>query len=270
MYFCKQVMSKMKIGIVGLGWLGLELGKAFQKSGHSVWGTVRSAEKSKEISKLNIQAFTWQFPDAPDSEILKLTQETDLLILTLPPSTFAKVGLHTYSEVLNEWLERLPIKTKIIFTSSIGVYPDDSEDASEGSSLKENHPIVLAENKLMNNAHSRVTILRLAGLIGEDRNPVRFLVKKEQNDAPGKPVNLIHRLDIVSIVERIIQMDYFGEILNVVHPDHPSRKEYYSKMAKQLNLPAPQFTQREEVLTYKIVNCSKLVRHLGYNQFVEL
>jgi nucleoside-diphosphate-sugar epimerase len=270
MYFCGQVMRKLKIGIVGLGWLGLELGKSFQKSKHSVWGTVRSDQKAKELSGQDMSVHPWQFPEEPSASILALAMETDVLILTLPPSNFTKEDPKNYAEVLNAWKERCSAQTKIIYTSSIGVYPDDLENATEDSSLKENHPIVLAENTLLKNTRSRVTILRLAGLIGEDRNPVRFLVKKEENDTPSKPVNLIHRLDIIGVIKMILEKNYFGEILNVVHPNHPSRREYYCKMAELLNLPTPQFTQKEEKMNYKVVNCSKLASHLGYNQFLEL
>ena len=79
--------------------------------------------------------------------------------------------------------------------------------------MNENQPIVAehkvsnAENALKSWGENRLCILRLGGLISEDRNPAKFLATKEINDKPDKRVQLIHRNDIVGVVKMVIKKE---------------------------------------------------------------
>lgn len=260
-------MQTKQIGIVGLGWLGYDLGLSLDQLGYSVWGTVRSNAKRDELlEKTNFPILPWSYPEVFGEKMLPLLQETDVLIITLPPSGFEN---DNYEKCIEALIQVCSDTTKIIFTSSIGVYKQE-EKVDEESKVDPTTPLAKAEAVVQTNARSDWTILRLGGLIGEDRNPVHYLVKKELNLDAEKPVQLIHKKDILKIVERILEKNEFPGILNLVHPDRPTRKIYYSTQAKQLALPEPQFATNEPGKTYKEVNCSKLVAGFGFKEFEPL
>jgi nucleoside-diphosphate-sugar epimerase len=58
---------------------------------------------------------------------------------------------------------------------------------------------------LQGNSRFKTTILRFGGLIGEDRNPIRFLAGRENLENPDAPINLIHQTDCIGIILRIIE-----------------------------------------------------------------
>jgi hypothetical protein len=59
---------------------------------------------------------------------------------------------------------------------------------------------------------------------------------------PDAPINLIHLDDCIGMISAIIENEYWGKIVNGVTPFHPARREYYSKKAAELQLPALQFS----------------------------
>jgi len=85
-------------------------------------------------------------------------------------------------------------------------------------------------------------------LYGGSRNPVRFLAGRKDLNNGTAPVNLIHREDCIGILKAIIGQDAFGYIFNAVIPQHPSKKEYYTKQAVTLGLEPPTYnTNIQEV-----------------------
>ncbi len=125
---------------------------------------------------------------------------------------------------------------------------------------------------MQNNPNFKTTVLRFGGLIGEDRHPIKFLAGRENLENPEAPINLIHQLDCIGIIEAIIchpeisgQNDKlsFGEIFNAVAPFHPTRKVYYSQKALELNLPKPEFNENKPSVG-KIISSEKVTTILGY------
>jgi nucleoside-diphosphate-sugar epimerase len=155
--------------------------------------------------------------------------------------------------------------SKVIFVSTTSVYPESLFEATEDYSwskedlLKET---VLAEIELTKNLRERLTILRLAGLIGPNRHPVRFLAGKENLPNGNSPVNLIHLEDVIGLIEKIVKEKYWGEIVNGCFPSHPTRKEYYQNAAIELNLNQPLFQESSEI--GKLVKSEKSISHLNY------
>jgi hypothetical protein len=50
------------------------------------------------------------------------------------------------------------------------------------------------------NSRFKTTVLRFGGLIGEDRNPFKFIAGRENMDNPDAPINLIHQADCIGII----------------------------------------------------------------------
>lgn len=263
-------LQKSRIGILALGWLGLSLAEHLSLAGAKVWGSVRSTAKRDLLAEdVRIETIVWENEAGISKELALALSSTDVLILNLPPRVFQN---QRYAEGLLQFLPFLPSEAKVLFTSSTGVYPDHLLDAKEDHifRVEDMNPILEAENRLKESCGNRLTIMRLAGLIGSDRHPVYHLVKKETNVHPEKSVNLIQRQDVLSVIEKVISSDYFDETLNVCHPYHPSRKSYYENAAIQFNLPKPHFTQSSLSEADKVVNSQKLVHKLGFNNFTSL
>lgn len=263
-------LKGLHIGIISLGWLGEKLASHLVEKGAEPWGTVSSEEKSIRISENSkIEALVWKSEEGISDPLKSRLSTTDVLILNLPPSVFQK---ESYANGLSHFIPFLNESAKVIFTSSSSVYPEHLKDAVETYVFKEGeiNRIGEAEVELTKILKRKLTILRLAGLIGEDRHPVHYLVKKEKNDHPNRPINLIHRKDIIQIFEKIVRLDYFGEIFNVCHPEHPTRKVYYTMKAEQFNLSKLHFSQPILNGVDKVVNCDKLMSKLKYTKFIEL
>ncbi len=118
-------------------------------------------------------------------------------------------------------------------------------------------------NFLQKNQNFKTTILRFGGLIGTDRQPVKFLAGKENLKNPDAPVNLIHQNDCISIIEAIITQSKWNEVFNAAAPFHPSRKEYYTQKAKELNLALPIFSSEKSDIK-KTISSEKIQNQLNY------
>jgi hypothetical protein len=151
---------------------------------------------------------------------------------------------------------------------SLETFGDDNDLVTEDSPLNPDteggRQLAIVENVLQKNRHFQTTILRFGGLIGEDRNPVRFLSGRENIENPNAPINLIHQDDCIGIIEKIIALNSWNKTYNAVTPFHPSRKEYYSQKATELNLALPKFAASNTV-TGKTILSDYLIKSLQHS-----
>ncbi|OYX82684.1 MAG: NAD(P)-dependent oxidoreductase, partial [Flavobacteriales bacterium 32-34-25] len=101
------------------------------------------------------------------------------------------------------------------------------------------------------------------GLIGEDRNPARFLAGKENVPNPEAPINLIHLEDCIGIIQKIIATNSWNTTLNAVTPFHPTRKEYYTQKSIAENLVPPTFNHEIPSIGKTILS-DYLIQKLNY------
>jgi nucleoside-diphosphate-sugar epimerase len=252
-----------KIAIIGCGWLGLPLAISFLNDSYTVIGTSTTVEKANRLNQLGIEGCCWKFSDGFSKNQLSFLNEVDVLILNVPPS---KAGSElTYSNALLKLSTFLPEKSKVIFVSTTSVYPDTIVDASEEyrwieeDLLKET---VQAEVLLTAFLKERLTVLRLAGLIGPNRHPVNSLTSKTNIPNGNSPVNLIHLEDVIGLIKQIISCEFWGEVVNGCYPIDVSRQEYYQKSAAHFNLQQPEFLSSS--LQTKRVSSKKSIDLLNY------
>jgi NAD dependent epimerase/dehydratase family enzyme len=124
--------------------------------------------------------------------------------------------------------------------------------------------LAIVESLLQKNSYFDTTILRFGGLIGEDRNPVRFLSGRENIENPDAPINLIHQDDCIGIIEKIIDLHSWNETYNAVAPFHPTREEYYTQKATDLNLALPKFAASNTIVGKTILS-DTLINSLQYS-----
>lgn len=255
-------MKTLNITIIGCGWLGLPLGIALVNKGHRVYGSCKSTNKLPKLENVGIHSFLFDLGTNtridPD-----ITSTTNVLIVMLPP--VRKDHIHFYGEGLVALCKQFPSVQGVIFTSSTGVYPQIDGNFDEGYTFKENErnsSLFQAETALRNELKAKLTILRLGGLVGPNRHPIFRLAGKLGLKNPECPVNLVHQKDVLTIIEQLIEHQKFGDIFNVVHPDHPSRKSYYTAMALRHKLVPPEFKDTNDIK--RLINGQKIEHLLDF------
>ncbi len=258
---------KNTISILGCGWLGLPLAEFLISKGFYVKGSTTSSDKLSRLSSKNIDPFLLELNPELTGEGRKDFFDAEILIIDIPPGGGDdKVSFHPkqIESVLSEVKESSI--SKVIFISSTSVYgnvnqvvTEDNElspDKESGKALQIVEEMIFAENSI------KKMIIRFAGLIDNDRNPVKFFAGRENIPGGKVPVNLIHRKDCINILYQVIMQNTWNEIFNACSDLHPSKKEFYTAAAEKLNLPAPIFIDTND--SFKIVNSEKLKRYLGY------
>lgn len=236
-----------QISILGCGWLGLPLAKALLKKGFLVKGSTTSMEKIPLIKTAGIEPFIIQLEEEKISEsITDFLADSQILIVDIPPKLRGNSNENFVAKIatLIPFIENSTIE-KVLFVSSTSVYGEDNGLVTDETPLNPDseggRQLAIVEGLLQKNSRFETTILRFGGLIGEDRNPVRFLSGRENIENPDAPINLIHQEDCIGIIEKIIELDSWNKTYNAVAPFHPTRKEYYTQKATDLNLALPKF-----------------------------
>ncbi|MBP6557839.1 MAG: SDR family oxidoreductase [Flavobacterium sp.] len=258
-----------KISILGCGWLGLPLAKALLKKGFSVKGSTTSMEKISLLQSAGIEPFIIQLEEEKISEsITDFLADSQILIVDIPPKLRGNSTENFVAKIatLIPFIEKSTIE-KVLFVSSTSVYGEDNELVTEVTPLNPDseggRQLAIVESLLQKNSHFETTILRFGGLIGEDRNPVRFLSGRENIENPDAPINLIHQDDCIGIIKKIIALNSWNETFNAVAPFHPTRKEYYTQKAADLNLALPKFVASNTIVGKTILS-DKLIKSLQY------
>ncbi|MFW5760543.1 MAG: SDR family NAD(P)-dependent oxidoreductase [Cyclobacteriaceae bacterium] len=253
-------MNKI-VSIFGCGWLGLPLAEHLMKEGYQVKGTTTTAGKIDILKQKGIEPYHALLE--PDLQISGQDFfETDILIINIPPSTYKQGPDFHPRQIasLTAHTKQFEIE-KILYISSTSVYPETNNEVDESLELSiENDrqkALLLAEKELLK-TYPRATILRCGGLMGYDRQPVRFLTMSSLSKSKKSldtPVNYIHRDDVVKIIKLLLKKECPGEIFNLVAPMHPLRKDFL----KEIN------TEDQIKPSYKIVSSTKIVQFLGYS-----
>lgn len=270
-----------QISILGCGWLGLPLAKALLENGFAVNGSTTSNEKLSVIENLGIQPFLIALESNNVSgNIETFLQGSKTLIIDIPPklrgnskdpSSALRMTFVGKIKTLIPFIEKSSIEN-VLFISSTSVYGDDNSSVTEETKpnpdTESGKQLVLAEQLLQSNSNFKTTTLRFGGLIGEDRHPIHFLAGRKNLENPEASINLIHQDDCIGIILEILRQaqndkSVWNETFNAVTPFHPSRKEYYTQKAKDLNLVQPEFNYENPTFGKTILS-SKVENVLGY------
>ncbi|KXI29546.1 SDR family oxidoreductase [Paraglaciecola hydrolytica] len=263
----------MQISIVGCGWLGQPLAQQLLKSGHNIVATCRSKAKLQQLQQLGLLVQQFNLGDELNKETMQAVLQSDLLILNVPPG-----GKHIQADFFIEHMCNLVKQAKfkgtqnLFFISTTAVYGEAQGEIIEQSVCQ---PTTLSgqahlqiEQCVLDVFKHNACILRLAGLVGQERHPAKHLAAKTDLANPLQRVNLVHQQDVIEAIKLIMQGQHFGHILHLCANDHPSRQTYYQWACSKLNLVEPTFLPSEEDKTGKQINaqwtCNKLGLELKY------
>ena len=256
------------VAIVGLGWLGLPLALHLKELGWCVKGSKKSPEDAQKLHQLGIETYPFSFSekmnDLPDN--IQSLFDVDALIITLPPSGFSSQQYCEHLAFLANQAKKKGVQ-HLIFTSSTSVFPDISGQFDESSPLSAETGIgktlIKAEQCLFQSEISHCDILRLAGLIGKQRHPVKFLAGKHNLKQGNSPVNLVHLEDCIQAISALLMNPNGLRVYHLCAPVHPTRAEYYTKAAACYDLFTPQF-ECSDSDPKRIIMADKICRDLGF------
>ena len=218
-------MKRKSVGIIGCGWLGEPL--------------------SKELSKtLHVECFSRK-TTSNDSSFWK----SDIVI----------IAINTKDNYLNT-LKKIASLTKpacnIILMSSISVYREFDEEVDESANITKTGVQKEAEDLLLK-AKENVLILRLGGLMGDDRISGKW---KSISSFSDGFVNYIHRDDVINIVKLMIEKEIKSGIYNLVAPNYPLRSQVHKKNSECFGFKLGTFSK----MTKRKVLSKRLIKELEY------
>ncbi|TWX72989.1 SDR family NAD(P)-dependent oxidoreductase [Colwellia sp. C1TZA3] len=261
------------VSIIGCGWLGQALAQRLLANHTKLIASYQSAQSHDKLNALNIPATQLILPLVDDvmgrKHLDNITGvdpqlfQQDVLIIAIPPQL--KKGRVDYPQKIQQLVHLAELgKTQhIILLNSTAIYNGLVGKVDEASQLNVNAEKVaslLAAEQAVKSFSKRVHILRLAGLVGPDRHPGKFLQAKRVFENASATVNLVHQTDVVNILDRLIHLNSTGSkqhIYNVVSSTESDRQGYYQLAAQALNLPLPQFAiEREQSSGKKIIGAA--------------
>lgn len=259
-----------QISILGCGWLGFPLAKRLLQDSFVVKGSTTSTDKLAVLENAGIQPFLISLKaEETLGDIKRFLEKSTILIIDIPPKLrgLEKESFVAKIEKLVPYIEDSSVKN-VLFISSTSVYSDAVPHITEAVQPNPDNEsgiqLFSAEKLLQSNTSFQTTILRFGGLIGKDRHPIKFLAGKKEVENPDAPINMIHQDDCIGVILKIIETNSWGETFNAVAPFHPTRKEYYTNKAIELDLEPPLFNHDKPSIG-KIIDATKVIEVLRYS-----
>lgn len=259
-----------KVAIIGLGWLGMPLALSLAARGYQVLGSKTTPDGVEAARMCGIESYPLVLEPqmACDSDAQDALFNVDALILTLPARRSGD-GEGFYFQAVQQVVDTALAYgvARIIFTSSTSVYGESDGTVTEASPLVpvtgSGRVLKELESWLHGLPGTEVDIVRLAGLVGPERHPGRFMANKTQLTNGHSGVNLVHLDDVIEALNLLLQAPQGGHLYNLCAPGHPARADFYPQMARQLGLTPPQFVSEHQTGSGKLVDGSLICRELG-------
>ncbi|WP_247728312.1 SDR family oxidoreductase [Halovivax limisalsi] len=237
----------MRVGILGCGYVGLELGRQLLERGDEVWGVRRSADGLDRVEAAGIRPVR---ADVTDRSTLEAVPDVDALVYAVSSGgRDAAAARERYVEGLETVLAAVGARPdppdRLVYTSSTGVYGDhDGDWVDESTPIRpatERASVLANAEEIVLNAGDRWgingTVARLAGIYGPGRYRIdRYL------DGPVLDGyrNTIHRDDAAGAVAHLLATDAARDEVVLVVDDEPvSRWAFADWLAERCGRPSP-------------------------------
>ncbi|MGB0879622.1 MAG: NAD(P)-binding domain-containing protein [Polaribacter sp.] len=240
------------VSILGCGWLGKSLAISMLKKGYAVKGSTTSREKITALKKAKILPF---LIDISSNENFSAFLNADILIIAITSKS-----IEDFKQLISQ-IEKSMIQ-KVIFISSTSVYDRKNKVVTEKDEVLDT-PLSKIEKLFRENTSFETTIIRFAGLFGQDRKPGNWFQNGRKIPQPNGFVNMIHQEDCIRIIQKIIAQNIWNDTFNACSNHHPTRREFYTKAKQDLGFDTPEFEENKE-LKYKIISSEKLQKKLDY------
>jgi nucleoside-diphosphate-sugar epimerase len=239
--------------ILGCGYVGEEVARAWKQEGHALWATTTRRERLGELTELVETPLIFDSTDP--STNLDFTADLDGILVSFAPSKGSEVDLGQYRKTflgglqrLVETLDRRPRNTplQIVHLSSCGVYGNrHGALTNETAPISDMHPVnqvLLQAEEMMGSIRSdkiKVCVLRLGGIYGPGRDIPSMLLSAAGGLVQRNGQNVpcwIHRDDIVRGVCFAFDQG-LDETYNLVNDTQLSGQELTDRLCEGAGLP---------------------------------
>lgn len=259
----------MKVSICGCGWLGLPLAIALKAKNIEVWGSKTTIEGVEQLKEYKINSCLILLPLTEKcANSIKPFLHTDVLIIAIPPRRKTLDSKAHIENIMSlSHYAKMAGCQRVIFISTTSVYDQLQGNVTETTIVDPSSDSGILhlklEQMLRKQWQQKLTVLRLSGLIGPQRHPIKFLAGRKNVTLGKQPVNLVHLNDCIMAIEAIILRQPSMPIMHLAASSHPSRCEYYTKMAQITNLSVPEFIDSSEGEYNKKIDASLTLKALG-------
>ena len=232
----------MKRLVIGCGFLGFPLAKKWLAAGDDVFVTTRSTDRARQFAELKLHPLVLDTTDSKSLEQLRnFAFDTVVAAVGMDRSRYSDVH-HVYVNGLKNVLANLNANVgQVIYVSSTGVYGDFDggwvDETSTTNPQREGGKACLAAEVALQESQfsDRATILRMAGLYGNERIPTRASIESKRWDklSASGYLNLIHVDDAVKAVVTVAEQKLLSEIFLVSDSSPTLRRDYYQFLADQ-------------------------------------
>tara|TARA_B110000902_G_scaffold164210_1_gene187670 strand:+ start:1824 stop:2585 length:762 start_codon:yes stop_codon:yes gene_type:complete len=240
------------VSILGCGWLGKSLAISLLDEGYIVKGSTTSEEKLDLLEVNNIEPF---IIDITSFEEFDDFLNSDILIIAITSK-----DIDGFENLISQ-IENSSIQ-KVIFISSTSVYGRRNKVMTEEDEVLKT-PLSEIENLFRENTFFETTILRFAGLFGDERHPSNWFRNGRKIPQPKGFVNMIHKEDCIEIIHEIIDQNCWNQTFNACSNHHPTRREFYTIAKLSSDFEVPEF-EENEVYEWKIISSKKVQKVLEY------
>jgi len=239
--------------ILGCGYVGEVVARAWKQEGHALWATTTRRERLGELAELVETPLIFDSTDP--STNLDFTADLDGILVSFAPSKGSEVDLGQYRKTflgglqrLVETLDRRPRNTplQIVHLSSCGVYGNrHGALTNETAPISDMHPVnqvLLQAEEMMGSIRSdkiKVCVLRLGGIYGPGRDIPSMLLSAAGGLVQRNGQNVpcwIHRDDIVRGVCFAFDQG-LDETYNLVNDTQLSGQELTDRLCERASLP---------------------------------
>ena len=247
-----KTVAMRNVSILGCGWLGKSLAISLLDEGYSLKGSTTREEKLELLEVNNIEPF---IIDISSFEEFDDFLQSDILIIAITSK-----DIDGFENLIAQ-IENSSIQ-KVIFISSTSVYARLNKVMTEEDEVLKT-PLTVIENLFRENTFFETSIIRFAGLFGDERHTSNWFKNGRKIPQPKGFVNMIHKEDCIEIIHEIIAQNCWNEIFNACSNHHPTRREFYIMAKLSADFEVPEFEENEGY-EWKIISSKKVQKVLGY------
>ena len=242
-------MSKTNLILAGSGYLGNAIIDNMKQSNHDY--SITEIARSRKRRSIDINSL--QFDIDKDFANLECLENSKIIYMA-PPDTSSKSDLR-----ITKFLKLIENKNinRFIYMSTSGVYGDckgqtvTEEDAIKPLTDRAKRRADAETQVLKYSKHnnSRTIILRVPGIYGKDRLPLKRIINREPliRHDDSRVTNLIHVDDLSRIVIRSLDIDIKkDEVVNVSDGTPIKTTEYYEIIYELLGKELPDYITYED------------------------
>jgi len=271
--------------ILGCGYVGEAVAKAWKQEGHELWGTTTRHERLAELAGIVDTPVLFDSTDSQGS--LDFVAPLDGVLVSFAPSRSSQGGVEQYRDTFLGGMQKLvdalgkhsgTTSLQVVYLSSCGVYGNRRGAlTNEMDPLDSFHPlneVLIRAEEMVGSVRSdqiNVCVLRLGGIYGPGRDIPAMLLSAAGSLIQRNGGNVpcwIHLEDIVRAVSFAFANN-LNDTFNLVNDTQFTGRELTDRLCEKAGLPLAQWLSidtSDRVLNARVSNAKLKQRGFTFSQ----